>query len=310
MSTLSNGAAVAFEGLTVRYGKTTAVDGVSLRACKGDVYALLGRNGSGKTSMIRCLLGQMKASAGSAALFGLDAWQKRQTAMSKVGVVPETPDMPSVLTAREIVAFCARLYPSWDGKSVAARLARFGVPDKVPFGRLSRGQKNQLALALALGPMPELLVLDDPTLGLDAVVRKEFFEELVGDLADRGTTVFITTHDLQGIEGIATHAGILKEGRLLLNEEMESLKGRFRTLSWSGHASPPSLAALSPLSVRHDAWGTQAMVEAFDYAAFGQLAHDLSPAEAQASSLSLEELFIALTGAPEPASEGEEGGKP
>jgi len=301
-----NSAVAGFDGLTVRYGRITAVEDVSLAAGKGEVYALLGRNGSGKTSMIRCLLGQMKACAGSASLFGLDAWNGRVAVMRRLGVVPESPDMPPALTALEIVTFCSRLYPSWDGKGITARLERFGVPTKVPFGRLSRGQKNQLALALALAPLPDLLVLDDPTLGLDAVARKEFFEELVGDLADRGTTVFITTHDLQGIEGIASRVGILKGGRLLLDEEMEALKSRFRAVRWTGAsepaADPPSLAALSPLRVRRDAWGVEAVVSAFEEAAFAHLIQDLSPAQAEASPLSLEELFIALV--------GEEGGTP
>jgi ABC-2 type transport system ATP-binding protein len=179
-------------------------------------------------------------------------------------------------------------------------MARFGIPERGPVGRLSRGQKNQLALALALAPLPEVLILDDPTLGLDAVARKEFFEELVGDLADRGTTVFITTHDLRDIEGIATRVGILKAGHLLLDEDMEPLKSRFRTVRWSGAAPGPSglpsLAALSPLNIRSDAWGGETVVRSFDEAALARFAQDLSPSAVEASSLSLEELFIALVG--------------
>lgn len=310
MSAENNGAVAAFAGLTVRYGKTIAVDGVSLAVRKGDVYALLGRNGSGKTSMIRCLLGQMKACAGSASLFGWDAWEGRAAAMGRVGVVPESPDMPPALNALELANFCSRLYARWDGKGVTARMEQFGIPGKVPFGRLSRGQKNQLALTFALAPSPDLLVLDDPTLGLDAVARKDFFEELVGDLADRGTTVMVTTHDLNGIEGIASRVGILKTGRLLLDEEMETLKSRFRAVRWTGAsdssaspvADPPSLAVLSPLTVRRDAWGGETVVRAFDEAAHARLVQDLSPAVVEVSSLSLEELFIALC--------GEEGGTP
>lgn len=296
MNSHQNGAALTFSDLTVRYGKALAVDRVSLSVDRGDVYALLGRNGSGKTSMIRCLLGQRKACAGTASLLGFDAWSGRQEAMKKVGVVPEAPDMPPLLSAEELIAFCARLYPKWDSKGVTTRLERFKVPGKVPFGRLSRGQKNQLALALALASMPDLLVLDDPTLGLDAVARKEFFEELVGDLADRGTTVFITTHDLAGVEGIATRAGVLKSGALLLDEELESLKSRFRVLRWSGNADPPSLTALSPLRVRKDAWGADAVVSAFEEEAFARFTQDLSPTVVEVSPLSLEELFIALVG--------------
>jgi ABC-2 type transport system ATP-binding protein len=149
--------------------------------------------------------------------------------------------------------------------------------------------------------MPEVLILDDPTLGLDAVARKEFFEELVGDLADRGTTVFITTHDLAGIEGIATHVGILEAGALLFSEELESLKARFRLLRWEGNAQPAALGALDPVRSTGDAWGCEALVANYSEEAFGPLARELAPAGVEASALSLEELFIALA--------GEEGGR-
>jgi ABC-2 type transport system ATP-binding protein len=108
---------------------------------------------------------------------------------------------------------------------------RFGVSASTPFGRLSKGQKAQVALALALASSPRLLVLDDPTLGLDAVARKDLFEELIGELADRGITVLITTHDLAGAERIADRVGILRRGRLVLYEEMEALREKFRRVS-------------------------------------------------------------------------------
>jgi ABC-2 type transport system ATP-binding protein len=288
-----------FDRLTVRYGKRTAVEEVSLSVERGRVYALLGRNGSGKTSMIRCLLGQWRADSGSARLFGEDAWAARDRAMARVGVVPEEPDAPPQRTAAELAAFCARLYPSWDGKGVATRLERFGVPAGVPFQRLSKGQKGQLALSLALGPLPELLVLDDPTLGLDVVARKELLEELVAELADRGTTVFLTTHDLSGVEGIADHVGILKEGRLIADEPLEELKARFRRLRWDGEAAPGAAAAqaarsLGAVETSRDALGSETVVAHFGAGP--------APDGAQVLPMSLEEIFIALA--------GEEGGQP
>jgi len=301
------GAIAAFEGLTVRYGRTTAVKDVSFTVDKGQVYALLGRNGSGKTSMIRCLLGQWKPTAGLARLFGSETWSSRTEAMRRVGVVPETPEAPPHRTAKEIAAFCAGLYPTWDGKGVAARLERFGVPAGIPFERLSKGQKSQVALALALGPLPELLVLDDPTLGLDVVARKELLEELVGEMADRGTTVFLTTHDLAGVEGIADRVGVLREGRLVVDENMEILKARFRRLRWPGGetsegASGGALKSLGPLALRSDAWGSEAVCGAFEPAAFESFRSSLSPRDVEALPMSLEEIFIALV--------GEEGGRP
>lgn len=217
---------IAVERLTVRYGSRTALDGVTLSVPRGSVYALLGRNGAGKSSLVRCLLGQQKPEGGRALLFGLDAWSHRARAMERTGVVPEDPDAPPGLSPRRIAAFCAKIHPRWDAGAVAERLRRFEVPTDLPFGRLSKGQKGLVSLALALGHAPELLVLDDPTLGLDVVARRSLFEEVIGDLADRGTTVFVTTHDLAGVEGIADRVGFLRGGRLVVDESMESLKER------------------------------------------------------------------------------------
>ena len=218
---------IKLESLTVRYGRTSALDGVSLEVPKGSVYALLGRNGAGKSSAVRCLLGQQRPSAGRALLFGLDAWRERAKAMERIGVVPEDPDLPPDAHALELSRFCSRLYSRWDDAGVRDRLKRFAIPEKTPTGRLSKGQKAQVQLALALGHSPELLVLDDPTLGLDAIARKEFFSELIGELADRGTTVLVTTHDLAGIEGIAERVGILKNGKLVIDDTLEALKAKF-----------------------------------------------------------------------------------
>lgn len=224
---------IVLEGLTVRYGERVALDGVSLTVPEGSVCALLGRNGAGKSSLVRCLLGQHKPAAGRALLFGRDVWEHRATVVQDVGVVPEEPDAPASMTARQLSRFCSRLYESWDGKGLEERLRRFGISSGTPFGRLSKGQKAQVALALALASSPRLLVLDDPTLGLDAVARKDLFEELIGELADRGITVLITTHDLAGAERIADRVGILRRGRLVLDEEMEALREKFRRVSFA-----------------------------------------------------------------------------
>ena len=217
-------AAVALRGLTVRYGRTRVLDDVSFEVAPASVYALLGRNGTGKSSLLRCLLGQQRPSAGEARLFGQDAWRFRQRLMERVGYVPEEPDAPPEFTARELVGFCGRLNRRWDEAAVMQRLARFRVPLTIPFRRLSKGQKGAVMLALALGHDPELLLLDDPTLGLDVVARRAVFSEVIGELADRRTTVLVTTHDLAGVEGVADHVGILHAGRLVLDGALEALK--------------------------------------------------------------------------------------
>jgi ABC-2 type transport system ATP-binding protein len=283
---------IALEGLTVRYGQRLALDQVSLTVPEGSVYALLGRNGAGKSSLVRCLLGEQRPAGGRVLLLGRDVWRERAAILSEVGVVPEEPDAPPAMTARQLSRFCSRLYPRWDAAGVEARLKRFGVPAETPFGRLSKGQKGQVLMALALAASPRLLVLDDPTLGLDAVARKAVFEELIGDLADRGTTVFITTHDLAGVERIADRVGILREGKLVLDEEMEALKARFRRVSFprSREAAVGRLTPLAPVAVASRGWEVDAVVSRY--------AEEHLPAEdgPEVSSLTLEEIFIALTG--------------
>ncbi len=218
---------LAVRDLTVRYGRQVALDAVSLGVPRGAVYALLGRNGAGKSSLIRCLLGQQHPARGRLSLLGLDPWKSRPALMARVGVVPETPDAPPELSAEQLSVLCRRLNQRWDAASVAERFRRFEVPVRTPFQRLSKGQKGAVMLALALGHGPELLVLDDPTLGLDVVARNAVFGEVIGELADRGTTVFLTTHDLAGIEGLADRVAILAGGRVVVEEEMEALKARW-----------------------------------------------------------------------------------
>jgi ABC-2 type transport system ATP-binding protein len=293
---------IRIEGLSVRYGSATACADVTLSVARGSVYALLGRNGAGKSSLIRCLLGQQKPSSGSAFLFDRNSWTTRESAMEMTGVAPEEPNAPPAMTARQLSAFCRRIYPCWEGAGVSARLERLGVPATVPFGRLSKGQKGQVMLALALGHSPALLILDDPTLGLDVAARQALYEELVGALADSGTTVFLTTHDLSGFEGIATHVGILKQGRLVLEEEMEALKSRFRRIRYANRLTETrtdfgtELDAFEAVKVQVRGWGIDAIVSNFEPPAFERFRALDGVENAEAESMSLEEIFLAVAG--------------
>ena len=226
--------AIRVRGLTVRYGRRTALDDVTLSVRPGAVYALLGRNGAGKSSLVRCLLGLQKPHAGSVELFGEDVWRRRVKLMERVGFVSEESDAPPAMTVSAIARFCESLYSRWDRNGVDDRLQRFGISPSARFGDLSKGEKRQVSLAMALAMSPELLVLDDPTLGLDVVARRSLFDEVIGELADRGITIFLTTHDLAGIETLADRVAILKNGRLLADEELESLKARYRRLAQFG----------------------------------------------------------------------------
>ncbi len=302
------GSVVEARGVLVRYpgSPSPALEGVSLSVSSGSVYALLGRNGAGKSSLVRCLLGQQKPTAGACSLFGEDVWRRRAALMSRVGVVPEDPDAPPAMTARQLSAFSAKLYPSWDAPSVEARLARFGVPAGTPFGSLSKGQRALVALSLALASSPDLLLLDDPTLGLDAVARRAFFEELAGELADRGTTVLLTSHDLAGVEAMATRVGILKAGRLVLDEDLEALKARFRRLRYGNEATEErtefgqELSDFDAVRVKVRGWGIEAVVSNYGDETFARFAALEGVVDAECEAMSLEEIFLAVAGEASP----------
>lgn len=287
---------MAVESLSVRYGRTPVLDDVSFEVSQGSVFVLLGRNGAGKSSLVRCALGQQKPARGRATLFGADAWRTRARAMARVGVVPEEPDAPPEMTARQLAAFCRKLYPKWSDETVTARLRRFDVPDSVPFGRLSKGQKGAVLLALCLASSPELLILDDPTLGLDVVARKALYDELIGELADRGVTVFLTTHDLAGVEALGSRVGILKGTRLVVEENLESLKQRFRRLRAPKAGPVADWGPFTVVSQVHREWGEEAVVSDFDDERLGGWRASHQSAAIDADVLSLEEVFVAVTG--------------
>lgn len=288
------GIALAAEDITVRYGKRTAVDHVSLSVPAGSVYALLGRNGAGKSSLVRAILGLVPPTEGRAAMFGEDVWRHRQRLMERVGVVSEDGDAPPEMRVRDLGWFSSRLYSRWSSLAFDERVGRFGIDQRARYGELSKGQRKQVSLALALAALPELIVLDDPTLGLDVVARKSLFDELIADMADRGLTVFITTHELSAIESIADRVGILENGRMVLDEELETLKSRFRRIRVAGPTASLEDADLAVTAARPWGSGTEAVATNYDELAFSRLRERSRTAEV--SHLSLEEIFVAVVG--------------
>lgn len=278
--------AIQAANVSVRYGKRVALDDVSLSVAAGSVYALLGRNGAGKSSLVRCLLGQLRPDRGRVELFGEDVWKQRARLMDRVGIVAEEPDAPPDMRVKDLAAFSAKLYSRWRQPAFDARLERFAIAPKSRFGELSKGQRKQVTLALALAGSPELLILDDPTLGLDVVARKSLFEEVIADMADHGITVLITTHDLGAVESIADRVGVLRDGRLILDEELETVKSRFRRIRVAGPRE--SLARFETAGVKAWGSGTEAVVMNYE--------DSVELANAEVATMSLEEIVIALTG--------------
>jgi ABC-2 type transport system ATP-binding protein len=285
-------AAIEVRDLTVRYGKKTAADAVAFTVARGTVYALLGRNGAGKSSLVRCLLGLQRPTSGHAAMFGEDTWSRRTSLMNRVGVVSEEADAPPELSVAALARFSSRVYARWDNDVLESRLRAFSIPLTSKFGSLSKGQKKQVSLALALATAPDLLVLDDPTLGLDVVARKSLFDEVIAELADRGITVLLTTHDLAGVEALVDRVGVMKNGKLVLDEELEPLKARFRRIRFPAQPVALEQSALRTAFVRNWGAGAEAVVTNYDDVAFERL----RSSNAEVSAMSLEELFIAVDG--------------
>ena len=173
------------------------------------------------------------------------------------------------------------------------RLSRFDVPMDTPFARLSRGERGAVMLSLCLGHSPEVLILDDPTLGLDAVVRRALFEELIAELADRGTTVFITSHDLAGLEGLADRVAVLHQGRLVVDEPLDALKTRFRRLR-APAAGEASWGAFAVVASRSHPWGHEAVVSNFDEERLDLLLEGRGERSVEVAGLTLEEIFLAV----------------
>lgn len=240
------------EQITKRYGRQTAVDGVDLKVPEGKVFALMGRNGAGKTSLIRMLLGLTPISGGRAEVLGLDSAKKSVEVRARVGYVPEAHHMYRWMTVAEIVRFTAAFYPTWNDALCAELLRKFNLDPAKRIKELSRGMVAKTALTLALAHEPRLLILDEPTDGLDAVVRKEFLESIVSVAADEGRTVVISSHLLQDVERVADRVALMDGSRLRFVEDTESLKERVREVKLTFAGDAPELPVAEDANLAKD----------------------------------------------------------
>lgn len=217
--------AIQTDGLTRRFGRTFAVQEVDLRVPAGSVYGYLGRNGAGKTTTIQMLMGLLSPTSGHLSVLGLDPFKSDVAMKRLVSYVPERVGLPDWMTVANLIAFGAGVHPHWDGALAEELRRRLELPADQRLSQLSRGMQGKAALLLALAPRPKLLILDDPTLGLDVVVRREFMESIVAALSDLGTTVFFSSHILDDVERVADWVGILHQGRLVLQSPPGGVAG-------------------------------------------------------------------------------------
>lgn len=222
--------AITIEQFTKRFGAQLAVDDLCLEVPQGSVFALAGQNGAGKTTTLRTLLNILQPSAGRLTVLGLDSIAGSLSLRNRVGYLPEEPLYYSWMTVSEILRFTAAFYPAWDHDLAGSLVERLGLPRERRLRELSRGMQAKTGLALALAPRPELLILDDPTSGLDPVVRREFLETIIEEVQGEGGTVLFSSHLLNELERVADEVAILHEGRLRLGGSLEELKSGVKKL--------------------------------------------------------------------------------
>jgi ABC-2 type transport system ATP-binding protein len=223
-------AAIEVSGLRYVYGRQEVLRGVDLEVPAGSVFGFLGRNGAGKTTTIKVLLGLLRPARGqgSCRVLGLDPGSDAQAVRRAVGYLAEDQEMYGWMTVAEIVRWIGSFYPTWDPAFVSARLDAFGLPRQGKVQALSKGQNTRLALLLALGHRPRLVILDDPTLGLDPIARKEFLRLVIELLQGDGVTVFFSSHLLYEIEPVVDHVAILDQGAIVKAGPTEALRESVR----------------------------------------------------------------------------------
>lgn len=221
--------AIYTEKLSRRFGKTLAVDAVDLTIPEGAIYALVGANGAGKTTMIKLLMNIFRPTGGRAEVLGIDTSRLAGKAFTRIGYVSENQEMPEWMTAGAMLAYYRPFYPTWDRSLEQQLLRQFDLPLDRKLKHLSRGMRMKAAFASSLAYRPSLIVLDEPFSGLDPLVR----DELIECLLDRApeTTIFLSSHDLAEIESFSSHIGFLEQGRLLFSEEMPALSERFKEVT-------------------------------------------------------------------------------
>jgi ABC-2 type transport system ATP-binding protein len=222
---------VEVRNLSRRFGARTALAEVSLEVPRGIVLGLVGENGAGKTTLIKHLLGLYKARAGSVRVFGLDPVADPPAVLRRIGYLSEERDLPDWMRVGELLRYTQAFYPAWDEAYAEELRAMFALDPAQKVKTLSRGQRAQLALLLALAYRPELLLLDEPSSGLDPVVRRDILSAIIRTVADEGRTVIFSSHLLEEVERVADVVAMIHAGRLVLAGPIDEIKEAHRWLT-------------------------------------------------------------------------------
>src|SRR5262245_43323451 len=235
---------IAIRGVTRTFGSKRALDDVSLIVPRGIVFGLVGANGAGKTTLIRHVLGLLKAQTGSVRVFGLDPVREPVRVLSRIGYLSEEGDLPGWMRVDELMRYMRAFYPTWDQAYAEELRRQFELDPAAKVKTLSKGQKARAGLLVALAYRPELLLLDEPSSGLDPIVRRDILGAIVRTIADEGRTVLFSSHLLDEVERISDRVAMLKGGRILFTGDLDEIKQTHHRLTLrfgDARRQPPAL---------------------------------------------------------------------
>ncbi len=290
--------AIRTSRLTKYYGGRKVVNQLDLGVPRGSVYGLLGRNGAGKSTTLKMLTGMVRPDYGSVELLGARLEVLPDATRARIAYLAEGHPLYTWMTIRQAVAFTLSFYPGAPRSFVDQILDHFGLSPKAKIGRLSKGQRAQVSLALAIAPDPELLILDDPTLGLDANVRRDFLESMIQIIQRRGRTILFSSHVLGDVERVADRVGIMMDGVLRVDCPPEHFKRSVRKVIVEFGREPPELPTCQGLL---SDWrvGTRRELLFVGYGPQQRAAIEaLQPSTVEVADMNLEDAFIEYTRGP------------
>ena len=217
---------IEVRGLGRSFKKKHALEDVTLTIPRGGVYGLLGENGAGKTTFVKHLLGTYRAQRGTVSVFGYDPVQHPVEVLSRIGYLSEDRDLPGWMRVRELMRYTQAFYPSWDEAYAESLREKFALDAETRIKNLSRGERAKVGLLVALAYRPELLLLDEPSAGLDPGARRHILEAIVRTVAEEGRTVIFSSHLLDEVERVSDRVAMIHHGRVLFSGELDEVKAR------------------------------------------------------------------------------------
>jgi ABC-2 type transport system ATP-binding protein len=275
------------------YGQTHAVDGLEMHVPRGSVYGFLGRNGAGKTTTIRLLAGLVQPTAGHARVLNLDPRTDRIAVLERVSFVIDKILLPS-MTGNDLVRFNRGFFPRWSDTLARKYTDALEIPMKQKFRKLSTGNQTKLCLLLALAQGAELLVLDEPTAGLDPIVTDQLLRIIIDDFAGEGRTLLLSSHHLSEVERVADWIGIIDQGKLLLEAQLDDVRANFRRVRVVGENL--RLPARNEILHTRTGEGTTEYVLRADAEGFTASLRNQGATVLDVSPMNLQEIFLEVAG--------------